>query len=82
MSVTWGGDAEGNFMKMALWALVIYEATVGVASMLAASSTNSTTQTISGLPSVGSLLNSTVGISGGGALDIGVAAGVWFFALR
>lgn len=85
MSVIWGGGGSTgkvDFMRMLWWGLVVYEGVVGAASLLAGSSTNSTTQTISGLPSVGSLLNSSLGVSVGGIGDLAVAGGIWFFALR
>lgn len=87
MSVLWGKDHKGDSgVKTLLWLVVAYEAVVGVAE-LASSATSSSTgaastlTTVSQLPSVGTMLTS-VSVTAGGAVDLAVAAGVYYFGLH
>jgi hypothetical protein len=71
-------------MHLLWWAIVVYEGVVGVAELTATSSTNTTLSSVAGLPSVGTLVGSmnTSSYIPSGALDLAVAAGVWYFAIH
>lgn len=84
MSVIWGsgGTSKGGFVKLLWWAIVIYEGGMGIVELVSASG-NSSLDSIESLPTVGSLVPTTVVPNGAvGAVDLAVAAAVWFFALR
>lgn len=68
-------------MRMGFWLGVIYLAGIGAATLVSNSMTDSPTlDTIAALPSIGSLFGSS-GVAAG-ALDLGGAAALYFFALR
>lgn len=68
-------------MKTAAWIGVIYLAVVGGATFYSNMATSSpTSDTIKGLPSIGSLMGSTGTTAA--ALDLAGAGAIWFLALR
>lgn len=73
-------------MRMLWWLIVGYEAAVGVAELVSSTDSggsNTTVVTLAGLPSVASLATSSgLAASTGGIIDLAIALGVWYFALR
>jgi hypothetical protein len=86
MSVIWGsgGTSKGGFVKTVLWIVVIYEGLMGVVELASAGGVGGgSLDSIESLPTVGSLVPTTVAPSGTvGYVDLGVAALVYFFALH
>lgn len=74
-------------MKTVLWLVVLYEAGVGIAELVNAAASSSSTgaptalTSISQLPSAGTLVTS-VSVMTGGVIDLAVAAGIYYFGLR
>jgi hypothetical protein len=86
MSVTWGNSSEGDFMKMLLWVLVLYEGAIGAVELYSGLSStagnSSTVSSITSAPTVGSLVTGAGGTTASGGVDLGVAAAIWYFGLR
>ncbi len=87
MSLQWGGSAKGGLsMKTLWWILIAYEGVVGIAELANSSMSSSTSggstvlATIENLPSVASLLGTSATGMTSGLIDLGVAAGIWYFA--
>ena len=77
-------------MRTVLWALVAYQAAVGLAELTWVSLDNTALAALASLPSAASLIEKAVPDLGAsssanyieGTLDLTIAGGVWWFALR
>jgi hypothetical protein len=73
-------------MKYLWWAVVLYEGAMGAVSLYnglsSTAGNNTTVASLTSAPTVGSLVTGTGGSTAAGGIDLAVAAGVWYFALK